>query len=55
MGEILTFSIPEQALIRSLQEPKDFRITIRSDGTFTATCKACDAVLKTAEQGGLIW
>ncbi len=34
---------------------KDFRIVVHSDGTFTATCKACGVTIKTAEKNGLVW
>ena len=40
MADIITVKIPEDALIRSLQSAKHFRIVVLSDGTFTATCKA---------------
>jgi hypothetical protein len=55
MDKILRVKIPEDALVRSLQEPKDFRIVVHSDGTFTATCKACQVAINTAEKNGLVW
>jgi hypothetical protein len=55
MGELFKVTIPEEVLIRQLQQPKDFRIVIRSDGSFEATCKACEVQIKTAAKNGLMW
>src|SRR5437879_578188 len=55
MDNIIRVKIPQDALIRSLQEPKHFRIVVCSDGTFTATCKTCAVTIKTAEKNGLVW
>lgn len=55
MDDFLKVEIPHDALIQQLQQPKDVRIVVRSDGTFSATCKSCQVTIRIAEKDGLVW
>jgi hypothetical protein len=53
--EIVRVQVPLDRLMQKMQEPKDLRLVISSDGSFTAHCKKCAVTVKTAEKDGLIW
>jgi hypothetical protein len=47
--------VPLDILIRKMQEPKDVRVIVRSDGAVAAVCKSCDIHIKPTEKNNLLW
>ena len=43
--KLVSMQVNLKNLIEKMQEPKDVQIAVRSDGTLTASCKACSVHL----------